>query len=400
MKLVVRILHLVVAALSAVAVVLLFAMPALSFKSKVVVDVDTVAKFIPKTQYTENLNVKEVLEVEELQAGVSFKLSSTDINKVMNGDKDIINENVIRKNLDDTLQTLDDAVELLSVYAIKTNLTKIVEQEMRNQIQEAKPADKTVDEVMELIDLTPKNFQEFAYSLYDEANKNDASVDSVNMFLQEQIDEIVVKVEKSVPGSKGGTFTDEKKEAVKQNLVNILNQLEMVKFVKNDLSGKVSESELSKKAGETNRVYSDRLLETYVISLIPEVVYQIIGYVSLGLFIGMFVIAGTWILLAAFEVLHFFFVTKKHKLFKGLFLPFFALSGIIQIALGFVLTGVCKYILPEKLDISSYNLPVKDAFIIPRTCTLATSIVFIITVGVGIAMFVLKFFIPKDKKEE
>ena len=418
MKLIVRILHLVVAALGVVAVVLLFSMPALSFKSKVVMDVDTFSQFIPKTQFTEDLDVKEILGTEEIQAGVTFKLSSTDINKVMNGDKEIINDNVIKNNLDETLQTLDDAVEVLADYAIRTNLTKIVEQEMRNQIAEAKPEEKTVDEVMELIDLTSKDFQVFAYSLYDEANKSGATVDSVNMFLQEQIDEIVVKVEKSVPNSKGGTFTDEKKAAVRQNLVNILNQLEMinpddslkpigdlpylyiVKFVKGELSGKVSETELAQKSDETNRKYSDRILETYVVSVIPDVVYQIIGYVSLGLFIGMFVIAGTWILLAAFSILHFFFVTKKHRLFKALFLPFFVISGIIQIALGFVLTGVCKYILPEKLDISSLKLPIKDALIIPRTCTLATSIVFIITVGVGIVMFVLKFFIPKEKQEK
>ena len=418
MKLVVRILHLVIAALAMVATILLFAMPALSFKSKVVLDVNSFSDLIPSTQYTEDLKVDELLGTDEIQAGISFKLSATEINKVMNGDRDIINERVIVKNLDDTLQILDDAVEVIADYAIRTNLTKIVEQEMRSQIEKAKPEDKTVDEVMEAIDLSSSDFQKFAYSLYDEANKSTATVDTVGSFLQEQIDEIVVKVEKAVPNAKAGSFTEEQKAAVKNNLEGILGQLDMInddntikpisdlpylyvgKFVKEKIGDKVSESELAQKEGETNRKYSDRLLETFVKAEIPETVYQIIGYVSLGLFIGMFIMAGAWILLVAFEVLHFFFVTKKHRLFKAFFLPLFTLAGIIQIALGFVLTGVCKYILPKKLDISSLNIPVKDALIIPRTCTLATSIVFIITVGVALVLFVLKFFVPKQSEKQ
>ena len=416
MKLIIRIMHLVIAALAGVATILLFAMPALSFNSKVVMDVDAVSSFIPATQFTEDLDVAQVLGTNEIQAGISFKLSATDINKVMNGDRDVINNKVIVKNMDETLQILDDAVEVLADYAIRTNLVKIIEQEMRGQIEKAKPEDKTVDEVMELIDLSTPDFKRFAYTLYDEANKSYATVDSVGSALHEQIDEIVVKVEQAVPNAKAGTFTEEQKAAIKDNLVDILSKLDMVnddntlkplgdlpyvyivKFTKGKLAETHSEEELAQKAGESNRQQSDRLLETYVTDQIPDLVYQIIGYVSLGLFVGMFIMAGTWILLALFEVLHFIFVNKKHRLFKGLFLPFFALSGVIQIVLGFVLTGVCKYVLPAKLDISSFKLPIKDALIVPRTCTLATSIVFIITIGAGIVLFILKLFAPKNKE--
>ena len=259
--------------------------------------------------------------------------------------------------------------------------------------------------------------KEYAYSLYDSANSKNANVDSVGQVLLEHIDEILVKVEK-MTGSKSGTFTDEQKEDAKNNMKGMLKQVKILKdddyslhpisdlpylyaidFVKEKLKGKVSADKLAIKEGETNREYSNRMLETYVVTLIPEIVYQIVGYVSLGLFIGMFVIAGTWILLAAFEVLHFFFVNKKHRLFKGLFMPFFILAGIIQIVLGFVLTGVVKYVLPEKIDITKFNLPIKSAVIVPRTCTLATSIVFIIAIGAMIALCILKIFVPKEKKE-
>ena len=80
-------------------------------------------------------------------------------------------------------------------------------------------------------------------------------------------------------------------------------------------------------------------------------------------------------------------------------MPFFILAGIIQIVLGFVLTGAVKYVLPEKIDITKFNLPIKSAVIVPRTCTLATSIVFIIAIGAMIALCILKIFVPKEKKE-
>ena len=417
MKLIVRIMHLVIAAIAAVATILLFAMPALSFNSKVVLDVEAVSNIVPATQFTKDINFVEVLGTDEIQAGISFKLSATDINKVMNGDHDVINEKVLIKNMDQTLQTLDDGIEVLADYTIRTNLTGIVKQELIKQVENAKPEDKTTEEVLEYLGLGDQEYKEFAYSLYDSANSKNANVDSVGQVLLEHIDEILVKVEK-MTGSKSGTFTDEQKEDAKNNMKGMLKQVKILKdddyslhpisdlpylyaidFVKEKLNEKVSADKLAIKEGETNREYSNRMLETYVVTEMPDIVYQIVGYVSLGLFIGMFVIAGTWILLAAFEVLHFFFVNKKHRLFKGLFMPFFILAGIIQIVLGFVLTGAVKYVLPEKIDITKFNLPIKSAVIVPRTCTLATSIVFIIAIGAMIALGILKIFVPKEKKE-
>ena len=417
MKLIVRIMHLVIAAIAAVATILLFAMPALSFNSKVVLDVEAVSNIVPSTEFTKDINFVEVLGTDEIQAGISFKLSATDINKVMNGDRDVINEKVLIKNMDQTLQTLDDGIEVLADYTIRTNLTGIVKQELIKQVENAKPEDKTTEEVLEYLGLGDQEYKEFAYSLYDSANSKNANVDSVGQVLLEHIDEILVKVEK-MTGSKSGTFTDEQKEDAKNNMKGMLKQVKILKdddyslhpisdlpylyaidFVKEKLNEKVSADKLAIKEGETNREYSNRMLETYVVTEMPDIVYQIVGYVSLGLFIGMFVIAGTWILLAAFEVLHFFFVNKKHRLFKGLFMPFFILAGIIQIVLGFVLTGAVKYVLPEKIDITKFNLPIKSAVIVPRTCTLATSIVFIIAIGAMIALCILKIFVPKEKKE-
>ena len=417
MKLVLRILNLVLAGVSLVATILLFSLPAFSFNSKVVVDVKTLTNFVPKTVYSEEIKAKELLGTDEIQAGVSFKLSAGEINKVMNGDRDIINERVIVKNLDETLQILNSAVDVITDNTIRVTLKKTIRDEIKKQIDASKPEDSrySAEEIMELIELDDAYFKNFSNALYDEANKSTATITSVNAVLQEQIDDALVKAEKANTIDPG-KYTEEQQNATKQNFIKILTSLDMVnedetikpisdlpylyviKYMKNNLKGKVSASDLQQKSGETNQKYSNRLLETFVITNIPDFIYQIIGYVCLGVFIGLFVFAGAWLAFAAFEVLHFFFPTKKHKLFKALFLPLFMLLGLLQIALGFVLTGVCKYVLPEKLDLASFNIPIKEAVIVPRTYTLATSIVFIIVVAIGIAYCVLKIFVQKNNE--
>lgn len=418
MKLVLRILNLVLAAVSLTATVLLFALPAFSFNSKVVVDVKTLTDFVPKTAYTSEINATDLLGTDEIQAGVKFSLSIGEINKVMNGDRDIINERVIVKNLDDTLKTLDDAVDVIADNTIRQTLKSTIKDEVKKQIDSAKAdSEKNTDQIMDLVDLDEAYFKNFSTALYNEANKSTASISSVNAVLQEQIDDALMKAEKA-GAIKPGTYTEEQKAAVKANFTNILNSLEMVnpdesikpisdlpylyviKFAKEKLNGKVPEADLVQKAEETNRQYSDRLLEKFVINSIPDMVYSIIGYVCLGLFIGMFVFAGIWLAFAALEVLHFFYPDKKHKLFNALFLPAFMLTGLLQLALGFVLTGVCKFILPEKLDLVALKLPIKSGVIIPRTYTLGTSICFIVAVAIGLVYVVLKFFVPKNKEEK
>jgi hypothetical protein len=116
----------------------------------------------------------------------------------------------------------------------------------------------------------------------------------------------------------------------------------------------------------------------------------VVKYISLGIFISVFVLAAIWIALGAYEVLCFIFAAKKIPLVKGILTPLFSIAAVLQIALGFVLTGVFKYVIPDKLDISKFKLPIKEAIVVPRTFALGTSIVVIVTIALIIANFVLK----------
>lgn len=408
MKWLPRIFNLLIAATAVVATVLLFSLPPLSFNSKVVLDVNLISKLVPDTEYTKDVDAPELLGTDEIQAGIKFSLSLGDVSKAKDGDKEVINERILKNNLDDTLQIFDDAIDILGDNSIRKALKSTVETEITNQIDSAKPDDSmTADEIKEALGLDDAYFTIFSNALYDEANRSGATVDSVGAVIQEQTGETILKAEKAGM-AKSGAYTDEQKNAVKTNLTTILNQLEMVnsdgtlkpikdlpylyfiKFVKNELKNKVSAAELQQKAGETNRAYSDRLLEDYVLTLMPDMFYDVVKYISLGILISVFVLAAIWIGLAAYEILCFIFAAKKIPIVKGLLVPLFSLAAIIQIALGFVLTGVFKYVVPEKLDISKLNIPVKEAVVVPRTFALGTSIVVIVTIALVIANFVIK----------
>ena len=410
----------VIAATAVVATILLFALSPLSFNSKVVVDVDTVSKFVPKTTYTENIDAKELLGTDEIQVGIKFKLSLADVNKAKNGDKEVMNERLLKGNLDDVLGTLDEAVDVLADHSIRRALKSTIANEITNSIDRAKPTTqtKTTAEIMELLDLGDAYFTNFSNALYNEADRSSATVDSVGAVLQEQTGDAIMKAEKSGM-IKPGTYTEEQKNSVKNNLITILNQLEMVnedgsikpisdlpylysiKYIEKELAGKVDDAVLVQKSGETTKTYSNRLLEEYVFNIMPDAFYTVVKYISLGISISVIVLAAIWIALAAYQVLLFFFPAEQFGLFKGLLIPFFVIAGILQIVLGFVLTGVFKYVLPSKLDIASMNLPIKDAIIVPRTFALGTSIVLIVTIALLIASMVIrKIAFKKEEKTE
>ena len=420
MKLISRIMHLVVAASALVATILLFSLSPLSFNSKVVVDVETISKLVPETTYAKDIDAKELLGTDEIQVGVKFKLSLGDVNKAKNGDKEVMNERLLKGNMDDVLNTLDEAVDVLADHSIRRALKSTIATEITNTIDRAKPAEQTMTtaQIMETLDINDKYFENFANALYNEADRNNATADSVGAVLQEQTGEALMKVEKAGM-VKSGTYTEDQKTAVKENLEKILDQLEMVnedgtikpvsdlpylytiKHIQKELSGKVNDSELSQKSGETTKAYSNRLLEIYVFNIMPDAFYNVVKYISLGISISVYVLAAIWLALASYQVLLFFFPAKQFGLFKGLLIPFFAIAGLIQIVLGFVLTGVFKYVLPSKLDIASLNLPIKDAIIVPRTFALGTSIVLIVTLGLLIASMVIrKIAFKKEKKAE
>ncbi len=419
MKLISRIVNLVIAATAVVATVLLFTLAPLSFNSKIVVDVDTIAQAIPETDYTKDIKASELLGTEEIQAGIKFSLSFADVKEAKGGNKEVMNDRLLRGNLKSTLTTLEEAIDVLADNTIRKALNTTIKEEVKKQIENAKAdneqaKNKSADDILELLDIGDSYFTNFTIALYSEANRNGATADSVGNVLLEQTGEILMKAEKS-GFVKSSAFTEEQKNAVKDGLDKILDQLDLknsdgtikplsdipylyaIKYIQKELTGKVSDDQLQAQSGETTRAHSNRLLELYVFDLMPEQFYTVVQYVSLGVIIAMFVLAGIWLFLAAYEVLAFLFPKAKFVLIKLFLWPLFTIASIVQIVLGFVLTGVFKYVVPEAFDISTLKIPVKEVILVPRTFALGTSIVVIVTIVLLIVSFALKKIAYQDE---
>ena len=425
MRLIVKILNCVIAAIALTATICLFATPSLSFNSRIDLDVAKLSQFIPDTEYTHDLDVPSLIGTNTVSVGLKFKVMPGDVTKIKTGDRDKMNELFIDDNVKDVVNELHTPVELMTDQVIRQVLKRVVKEQITNYVDNALEEyrnkngnnDMTTEDVMDSIGYNDAHFKKFANSIYDVADGENPTFTAVNDVLYEQIDGTLAKAEKVGAKVDSSSFTEEKRAELKNSIKNVIEPLNLIKedgehlvkismlpygyltkFVKDELTKKgVSEEVLAQKSGEEMRDYSDRLLGEFVRDNMPEVFYTGVGYAGLGLYIGLIVLTIAWVGLAVVILLKTF-VTKSKLL--NLFYPFYFILGIFQLVLGFGITYAFKVVLPEKFDIATLNLPVSKVLLAPRTYALVPSILFIICIGLIIASFILgKIFKAEPKKE-
>lgn len=428
MKLIIRIFNIVIIALAAAATIFLFASPTFYFNSRIDLDVKTFSQFVPETDYSRDIKIDELLGTDTIHVRIKFNLDVSGISQIMDGNRDDINEKIINDNVNDMLEILHEPVDLITDFSIRSILKSTIKTEVTKQVDEAKKryeekshqtSPSTTEDIMLDAGMDDAYFTRFANAFYDEANSDGATIDSVNDVLYEQIDEALVKAKKS--GAKIDTteFNEEIKESIKENIEPIFQQLNLIEegghlkkisqisylylstFLKGELSGKsgVKESDLDQKSGESIPDYSDRLLSLYVCTQMPDMFYTAVGYVSLGLFIGLFVFTGIWGFLLIWTLIKTF--TKKPWTFFG---PIFWLVGLLQLVLGVGLTVAGRVALPKLLETSinlkELGLPVSDIAAAPRTYALIPSLLYLVCIVLAIVYLVFKSIAKSDYKEE
>ena len=409
MKTILRIFNFIIIGISALATVLLFAVPAFSFYGNVGIKTDTFDKLVPDMEYTRDININDSLGTDVVNIGISFSLSGADLPKVMNGSKENIDNVILSKNIDDIIATLHEPIDLITDKAIKTALKQTIVQQVTSYVDQAREkyatatgSDCTTQDIMDEVGIDDDYFNTFTFELFDASNSDTATVDSVSNVLYTQIDSALTKAEGSgmVDTSE---FGESSKTAIKNNLINIYDSLKLIEDgtkvrkissliyiylvddLKVKLDGKVAATELVQASGETISAYADRLLTLYVLTQIPAPVYQVIGYVSLGLFIGLFVFAAIWLILLIITLIKTF--TNKPWTIFGFW---FWIVGALQLILGIGITVVGKFILPNIQNIPFLaSLPVKNIVLVPRTYALIPSMLFggMIVFGIVYAVF-------------
>lgn len=419
MKLIIRILNFIIMAVCAAATVMLFTPPAFSFNSNIAVDVASFAKFVPETKYTKDLNIVDLVGADSIHVGIKFEMKATELYEVMGGDRDKINDKLVSKNVDGIVKELHEPVDLITDFTIRYVIEAIIKEQITEQVNAAvesykekqkdnpyqeQTSEKGIQEIMDDAGINDEYFKKFSYAFYNEADREGATIDSIDDVLVDQINDALVMAEDTglVDTS---SFDDSVKDQIKTTLNGTLNDLHLVNednslkriskisyiylsdYLAKQLTGKVdaeTEAELAQKTDEKDEDYADRLLGIFVMTQTPNLFYQIIGYVSLALFIGLFVFAGIWVLLFLITLLKTF--TKKPWTIFGFW---FWLIGILEIVLGIGITIFGKFILPT-IDISSLGLPLASVILVPRTYAIIPSLLFIGMIALAVIYGIFK----------
>lgn len=407
MKLVLRVLNIVIMALAVTASIFLFASPAFTFNSRICLNIDSFSQFVPENDFSRDLNFVDLLGTDEIQVRLKFNLSAGGVSKIMNGDREIINNEFVAGNVEEIVDILDEPVKLITELTIRNFLFTVIKDQITSEVDKARQqaidsgltVTSTTQEIMDEVGIDDAYFNDFTYAMYSAADIEGATTESVGDVLFEQIDTALAKAEESGMVDTS-SFSEETKTSINSYFVSVMHDMNLIEadgttlkpislisyiymtdFIKDQLVGKVTTAELERQTGETIPTYGRRLLSLYVLSMMPDMVYQIIGYVSLGLFIGLFVFAAVWGLLFVITLLKT--LTKKPWTFFGFW---FWPIGALQLLLGLGLTVFGKFLLPSFniLSMVPVELPIKSIVIAPRTYALVPSLIFIATAAVAV----------------
>ena len=401
MKLVIRILNFVIMAVCAAATIFLFTPPAFSFNSNIAIDVAAFSKFVPETDYTKDLNIVDLVGAESIHVGIKFDLAATELYQVMGNDKNKINDKIISKNVDDIVKEMHEPVDLITDFSVRYIIKTIIKQQITEQVNNAvetykekypeETSEKGLEEILDDAGINDQYFTDFSNNLYNEIDREGATVETADQVLVDQINDALYRASETGLVDTSG-FNDE----VTQTILNTLNKtlgdlhlanddgslkpiskiayIYLADYLKKQLTGKVdaeTEAELNQKTDEKDEDYADRLLGIFVLTQMPDIFYQIVAYISLGLFIGLFVFAGIWALLLLITLLKT--LTKKPWTIFGFW---FWLVGFVEVIAGIGITIFGKFILPT-INISSLGLPLASVILVPRTYAIIPSLLFL-----------------------
>ena len=403
MKIVIRVLNIIIMAISVAAGVFLFMPPAFSFNSKVTVNVATFSQFVPETEYSKDIDIPTLLGTDSIYVGLKFELDAKGIMDMKDGNKEKIDESLISKNLKEAIEMLHEPVDLITDFTIRANIKRLiseqvyanVDQAVKTYNEKANLNNKTED-VMDEVGINDAYFTNFANALYNSANADGATIDSVNDTLLDQINEALIRAESSGVADTS-SFGDSQKASMTESLKSVFTSLNLIEddgvhlkkisaiaymylasYLKGQLAGSHDAATLERQTGENDEQYADRLLELFIKDKMPDIFYKIVGYVSLGLFIGLFVFAAVWGILLLFTLIKTF--TKKPWTMFGFW---FWIVGIVELIIGFGLTAITRLVL-SKFDVSQFGLPIKQVLVSIKTYALVPSILFVVMIVVGI----------------
>lgn len=451
MKSVVRIFNLIIMAVSGLAIALLFINSTLTFNSRISFDNEFINNYfstvvekinqptqsetdpVLKEPFINEINVTKILGTDHVNLKVQFDLSFSEINTLMGKrDKELINQELLDKNLSSIFADLHEAVNILTEYTARTALRSVAKKEIYKQVRkslEDTGYPSTATDIMDEVGMNDNYFRGFAKTLYDAANIPDnpstAKEDdgcSVNKFVQtikSQLEDVLDEADKITNGhvNKEAMLNNpDLDNELRNGFISVITAADLIqsdgetfvkmekaayvflaKILKEQLSSTVSPGELEPQAGESREAYAERLSKLYAHNMLPDVFYTIIDYSSLGLFIGVIVFAVIWAILIVITLIRTFSSKKPWTIFG----PWFWIVGSLQVVLGLALTIFCKFYLPSMsfMQRALEGSPIKSLAVAPRTSMLIPSMIFLGMIVFAIVYTIIAHPVKKEYKD-
>lgn len=452
MKSVVRIFNLIIMAVSGLATALLFINSTLTFNSRISFDNAFINNFfstivdkinqptqsetdpVLKEPFVNEINVTKILGTDHVNLKVQFDLSFSEINTLMGKlDKELVNQELLDKNLSSIFADLHEAVNILTEYTARTALRSVAKKEIYKQVRkslEDTGYPSTATDIMDEVGMNDNYFRGFAKTLYDAANIPDnpstANEDdgcSVNKFVQTiklQLEDVLDEADEITNGKVNKETmlnNPELDNELRNGFISVITAADLIqsdgetfvkmekaayvflaKILKEQLSGTVSPDELEPQAGESREAYAERLSKLYAHNMLPDVFYTITGYSSLGLFIGVIVFAAIWAILIIITLIRTFSSKKPWTIFG----PWFWIVGSLQVVLGLALTIFCKFYLPSMsfMQRALEGSPFKSIAVAPRTSMLIPSMIFLGMIVFAIVYTIIAHPVKKEYKDQ
>ena len=450
MKTVIRIFNFLIIGIAGAAIALLFLTSTLTFNSRISIDNEFISNYfstvvekvnqptqsetdpVLKEPFINEINVTKVLGTDHVNLKIQFDLDFGEVNSLMGKqDKDLINQELIDKNVATIFADVHEAVNILTEYTARTALRSVAKKEIYKQVKKSLedtgyPSSAT--DIMDEVGMNDNYFRGFAKTLYDAANTSDdphpADPDSgcsVTTFVQtikQQLEDVLDEAEQITGGqvNKEAMLNNPNLENdLRNGFISVITAADLVqedgetfvkmekaayvflaKILKEQLSSSTPASELEPLAGETREAYAERLSKMYAHSMLPDVFYTVIGYTSLGLFIGILAFAAIWAILIIITLVRTFSIKKPWTIFG----PWFWIIGSLQVVLGLALTIFCKFYLPSMSFVQSAlaGTPIKSLALAPRTAVLIPSMIFLGTIVFAIVYTILAHPVKKEYK--
>lgn len=451
MKTIIRFFNFLIIGIAGLATALLFLNSTLTFNSRISFDNEFINNYfstvvekinqptqsetdpVLKEPFVNEINVTKILGTDHVNLKVQFDLSFGEINTLMGKlDKELVNQELLDKNLSSIFADLHEAVNILTEYTARTALRSVAKKEIYKQVKkslEDTHYPSTATDIMDEVGMNDNYFRGFAKTLYDAANIPDnpstAKEDdgcSVNKFVQTiklQLEDVLDEADKITNGhvNKEAMLNNPNLDnELRNGFISVITAADLIqsdgetfvkmekaayvflaKILKEQLSGTVSPGELEPQAVESREAYAERLSKLYAHNMLPDVFYTIIGYSSLGLFIGVIVFAVIWAILIVITLIRTFSSKKPWTIFG----PWFWIVGSLQVVLGLALTIFCKFYLPNMsfMQRALEGSPIKSFAVAPRTSMLIPSMIFLGMIVFAIVYTIIAHPVKKEYKD-